>query len=246
MKIGISTIVDTGNDGWERVEDFIKLGFKRIEFQTKVNRFRTQYLPSLIQMIKNNQIDSSIHSLAKNFFYHDQIIADSEYYRLKAEIRIISIIGGSRVIFHIDKPDKLNSSDKKKIRELLDFAKENDIKLCLENSSRGLFAGNYLAELLDEFKDLYFCLDIGHLNVALHNNDVKDLEQFLNLIKNRILQLHVSYNDGSGDEHKELNKEGQKYLLRILEILNNDKIDLLVETKNLKQALKVRKFLEKL
>jgi len=246
MQIGISTIVDTGNDGWERTEDLINLGFKRIEFQTKVNRFRTQHFPSLIELIRKNRIDASLHSLAKNFFYHDKVIADSEYHRLKAEIRITSIIGGSRVIFHIDKPDELNDSDKEKIRELLSFAEEDDIKLCLENNIKGLFAGDYLVELLDEFKNLYFCLDIGHLNIALHNGDVEDLGRFLNLVKQKTLRLHISYNDSNQDEHRELNREGKKYLQEILKVLDKDDLDLVIETRNIKQALKVRKFLEKL
>ena len=132
------------------------------------------------------------------------------------------MLGGSRVIFHIRHHRKLNKNEKDDLQEIINFAKENNVELCLENSD-GLFAGDYLIDLLKEFPDLYFCLDIGHLNVALYNGSVKNLENFLKGIKDRVLELHIHYNNGQKDEHKELNKEGEEYFLKILKILDNDK-----------------------
>ncbi len=244
MQIGISTIVETKSKSWKRITDFVDFDFKRIELRGEVTMVRGSNVPSLQKLIKEHQLGISIHSFAYDFFYHDPIIADSERARLKTEIRLASLLGGSKVILHFQYHGKLNSEDKDNFQELLDFAKENKVKLCLENNTKNLYGGDYLVEVLNEFEDLYFCLDIGHLNIALNNGSIKNLESFLNSIKHKVLELHVHYNSGEKDEHKELNKKGKKYLLKILEILDNDRLDLIIETINIKQALKTKRFLE--
>ncbi len=246
MKIGVSTSIYVGNDPkWEHLKELPRLGFKEVEFQSKVTRITWEKAKLLPDFFKGHKVTVSIHSVAKNFFCSDKIVSQAEYWILKEDIRILSLLKGSTVIFHIEKDQALTPQEKKKLQELVNFANKNKIKLCLENDSDA-YAGKYFAKLLSEIKGLNFCLDIGHLNIALRKGYISDLENFLRSVKDRVTRMHIHYNNGDGDQHKDLNKKGQKFLLEILKVLKKKDITLIIETRNIKQALKVKKFLSKI
>ena len=58
-------------------------------------------------------------------------------------------------------------------------------------------------------KDVGLLLDLGHLNISsnlLKFDKIKFLEKFLDLYGNRLLEVHISENNGIKDEHLALHK----------------------------------------
>jgi len=80
-----------------------------------------------------------------------------------------------------------------RIRQITDFAKENDIKVAFENMK----IKGYLEYVLGNITDanVGICFDSGHCHA--HFDDDFDFE----LYKNRIFAIHLHDNDQSGDQH---------------------------------------------
>jgi len=247
MNIGISTEVRTENRNYDRVLDLVKAGFKYIEINNNITRVRFKDINSLVELRKKKKLTYSFHSLVKNLFCPDKIISDAEYNFIKGELRLAALTGAQRLIFHIAKKDQLDTEERKKLLSLLKIAKSYKIKLCLENnSSNGAFAGDYLINVLNEYDDLFLCLDTGHLNIANNNGQIKNIDSFLDQLKNKIIHLHISYNNGFKDQHLSLNKRGSDYVKRILDYLNHKNISAIIETKNFKLAIKTQVILKNL
>jgi len=238
MKIGISTAVNTGRENWERMQDLLKYDFKHIEFYNKITRIRYEDIPTLKKIRKQSGISFSFHSMVQDLFSTDLVVAEGEYFSLMSEIRISSLLGCRNIVFHITKKTKLTELEFRKLRRLVRFAKKQNIALCLENnSSSGPFSTEYLQQVLSKVKGLSLCVDIGHLKVAVYKKYMKNYKNFLNNVGAYIYQFHVSYNDGKKDLHDALTKDGVKWLLEVLEESNIENPCLVIETRNIRQAM---------
>ncbi|MFA5070381.1 MAG: sugar phosphate isomerase/epimerase [Patescibacteria group bacterium] len=245
MEIGVSTFVKTGKNYLERFKDLVNLGFKNIEFYNSETRIRTVDLSFLKKIKRKKHLNYSLHSMVQDLFCADKSIAEAEYYCLKGEIHAASLIGCSRVIFHIAKKTALSVKEKSQLSALIIWARKQSIKLCLENNhSVGAFSGAYLMQIKSIFPSLYFCLDIGHLNIVLNRREGIDMNKFLSALKNKILELHINSNNGLRDQHLALGKKTEKYFMDILKSLNNKNIAVIIETRDIKQALRTRNFIK--
>jgi sugar phosphate isomerase/epimerase len=138
-------------------------------------------------------------------------ISTVEYERLagvelvKNRIEMTRRLGGDVIILHMpvapaDDPDRqafwnaLHHS----LDALRPFARERDIRIALENLTDGNFATvrQVLGQYPVDFVGL--CYDSGHGNVTGDG-----LEQ-LELVKDRLIALHLHDNDGKGDDHQPL------------------------------------------
>lgn len=234
--LGISIAVQTGKDNWERFQDLINEGYRRIELYNKLIRIRLADVKEIREISEKYGIKLSLHSMVQDLFCIDEDIAKQELYTLRGEIKLASIIGCRRIVFHIHKKEELSDKDMRELQSLVDFASNLGVDLALENNqSSGALSGEYFAVLVNKIKNLKVCLDIGHLNVALGKGYLTEKESFLMEIKSKIVQLHVSYNNGKKDEHKEIDNASEKYFQDIVNIIGN-KMDFVIETKNLAQA----------
>ncbi|MEK7202875.1 MAG: TIM barrel protein [Patescibacteria group bacterium] len=243
MKIGISTAVSTGKDNWDRMIDLINHDFKNIQLYNKITRIRFADIEPLLILKNKQKLTYSFHSMVQDLFCSDKVIADGEFYLLKEEIRIASLLKCPEIIFHISKKIPLSVKEKNSLNQLINFAIKNNIILCLENnSSTSPFSGDYLIDFLNEYKNLFFCLDIGHFNIALKKGLVSNFDNFLEKVKNKIIQLHLNYNDGVKDQHIDFSNKGYRYLHKILQFIDQKDFVAFIETKNIKQALKIKKY----
>jgi len=241
MKIGISTAVKTKGENWDRMQYLLKLGYKHIEFYNKITRIRMTDVEPLKELKRSKGLSYSFHSMVQDLFYNDKIISQAEYLSLMAEIKIASAIGCKRIIFHISKKTNLNKTERGGIANLADFAKKNKIKLCLENnSSSGYFSSDGLLDIINSIDNLFFCLDLGHLNIALQKQLISNEKTFIKEINNKLEEIHLHYNNGQTDQHLYFNKKGLDFLSKVLNMVSKKNIDIIIETKNIKQAQKVK------
>ncbi len=241
MEIGISTAVKTKGENWDRMQDLLKLGYKQIEFYNKITRIRMADVKPLMELKKSKGLSYSFHSMVQDLFYDDKIISQAEYFSLMAEIKIASAIGCKRVVFHISKKTNLIKDEKKKLIDLANFAKKKKVKLCLENnSSSGYFSSNGLLDIVNSIDNLFFCLDLGHLNIAVQKGLILDKRIFIEEIKDKLEEIHLHFNNGKTDQHLAFNKKGVDFLSKVLNVVSNKNINLIIETRNIKQAQKVK------
>lgn len=246
MKIGVSTITHTGSRGYEKLSDLVGNNFKHIEFYNQVTRIRAGDVDNLLFLKRKNDLSYTLHSLSKDLFCPDKVISDANFYFLKGEIKLASLINGQRVVFHIskEKRERLTDHERNKLVALISYANKNKIKLCLENnSSEGIFSTDYVSDLINRFKNLYFCLDVGHLNIASKKEYIRDINAFLAAVKHKTLQIHLHYNNGFSDQHEEFNEIGMDYLKQILRHFNINRMPLVIEARNINKALLIRSML---
>lgn len=116
-----------------------------------------------------------------------------------SEIIIAGMLGVKEFIFHL-KQTKLNDEEKKIIREVIDFAMSKGIVMIYESNKN--FSADTTFDFLDNFRDVGYNLDIGHLNTALfHKTLGMDVDEFIDKIKDRVVFIHAHNNYGEKDDH---------------------------------------------
>lgn len=116
--------------------------------------------------------------------------------RYKKNIKDCKEQGISTVIMHLTTKKNhpmYNEIGLKRMRKIVEYAKELDVKIALENTR----IQGYLEYVLGNIKDqnLGICFDSGHYHT--HFNDEFDFDFF----KNRIFAVHLHDNDKTGDLH---------------------------------------------
>jgi len=244
MTIGISTAVKTKDENWDRMMTLVGYDFKHIELYNKITRIRLCDVGALADLKKQKGLSYSFHSMAQDLFCDDKIIADAEIGFLKGEIRLASLIGCNHLIFHIAKKTELDDGELAILSSLADMAEKQNVKLCLENnSSSGAFSSDYLMKVAEKIKNIFFCIDIGHLKIALNKGMVADMNKLLTALNDRIAQLHISFNDGKKDLHLAPATGDKEYFESIIGIVGKRKL-LIVENKDLAQAMETYKFIK--
>ena len=100
------------------------------------------------------------------------------------------------VVMHLTrkmKAPEYNEIGLNRIRKIVEYAKELNIKIAFENTK----IKGYLEYVLENIKDdnVGMCLDVGHLHT--HFDDEFNFE----IVKNRIFAVHLHDNDKSDDLH---------------------------------------------
>lgn len=131
-----------------------------------------------------------------NSIWVDGVEGDNLITRYKEDIKNCKENGIPMVIMHLtshEKPPMYGEIGLNRIKKIVEYAKELDMKIAFENTkSKG-----YLEYVLGNIKDenVGICFDAGHYHV--HFNDEFDFEFF----KNRIFAVHLHDNDKSDDLH---------------------------------------------
>ncbi len=244
MIIGISTAVKTKDENWDRMNTLVDSGFKHIELYNKITRIRLADVAPLLELKKQRGLNYSFHSMAQDTFGPDKIIADGELAFLKGEIHLAALIGCNHLVFHIAKKTELSAEELDILNDLAENAKKENVKLCLENnSSSGAFSGDYLMQISDKVSNLNFCIDIGHLKIALNKGLIADMNKFLSVLNDKIAQLHISFNDGKKDLHAAPAAGDKEYFEDVISTVGKDKL-LIIENKDFEQAMENYKFLQ--
>jgi len=116
--------------------------------------------------------------------------------------------------------DLAKSAFRDSLIEIIDFATEKQIKFCIENNvvpAFNLIEGENLMDLmaspsdfsefnhLTELSDVKYLLDFGHLNVTSKAMGFSR-DEFIATVRDRVLQIQVTGNDGVTDMHGPVSK----------------------------------------
>ncbi|MHB8360739.1 MAG: sugar phosphate isomerase/epimerase family protein [Thermoplasmataceae archaeon] len=158
----------------------------------------------LSKYLNGGNRDLSIHAPLLNIGDVDSI--NFNIISLRESIQRSSQWGANRLILHaglVKKEDKeiALESAKKVIYENLRFLEKCDLTLCIEN------VGYLNGDLLKNFEDLAIFVDyfpIQLVGVAFdvsHANITGDVKEGINILGNRIKELHLSDNMGNIEKH---------------------------------------------
>jgi len=221
--------------------------FEGYEFKSNVNELK----PNIIILMKLKEMfkekDLSLHSqLSRIFSCKDKgfpEFSEAEINILRSEIIISRIIGVKQINFHM-KETEFTEKEIKKFNEIINFAKQNGIEMIYENH---VCSEEVIFKVLEIFPRVNFCLDTGHLNVAIHKGIFKmNIDEFLEKLKDRLVHIHAHNNYGEKDEHNSLdngNFNWKGVLNKLTERGNLRKI--IIENKTKDDTLKSKELIEK-
>ncbi|MBQ7761824.1 MAG: sugar phosphate isomerase/epimerase [Clostridia bacterium] len=144
------------------------------------------------------------------FFWGKRICDPNDRALIKKQLDLFQAIGIKNAVLHCDPLVDENGvkapieiarrENVKAISELLDYVKDTDIVICLENliSSPAVNNVEGLMYFIEHFnsKSLGICLDTGHLNI----ND-RNQVAFIRRASKHIKALHLADNEGKTDQH---------------------------------------------
>jgi sugar phosphate isomerase/epimerase len=222
--------IDNSSEGYEF--DFSREGLKP----------NIILLMKLKEKIKGKSL--SLHSQLGRIFSCNERgfpeFSEAEENILKAEIIISKILGIKQINFHM-KETEFTKEEIEKFKEIIKFANKNGIEMIYENH---VCSEEIIFRVLETFPKINFCLDIGHLNVAIHQRKFNtSLDNFLEKVKPRLVHLHAHNNYGEKDEHNSLNEGNLDWrsLLDKLKGANLKKI--IIENRNNEDIIKSKKLL---
>ena len=131
-----------------------------------------------------------------NNLWLDNEIGNSLVERYKNDIRICKENNIPMIVMHLtskSEAPQYNEVGLNRLKEIVDYAKELDIKVAFENTKiKGYL--DYVIDNIDN-ENVGICFDSGHFHV--HFDDDLDFDKF----KNRIFAVHLHDNDKSDDLH---------------------------------------------
>jgi sugar phosphate isomerase/epimerase len=208
--------------------------FEGYELKAKSGGLQFNILKVLELKQRFEKTDLSLHSQLSRTFSCTQRgcpeFNDAELDLLKAEITTSKIIGIKQITFHM-KEGFLTEEEKKKFRKILDFAKKKGVEMIYESNS--FCEAKNTLRFLEDFQDVNYCLDFGHINTALVSGKFgMGLMEFIDKIKSRTVNVHAHNNDGDEDTHKCLN-DGSFPWKKVLDKLKNQNLNkIIIECKS--------------
>ncbi len=144
------------------------------------------------------------------FFWGKRLCNPEDRALIKKQLDLFLSIGIKNAVLHLDPLidengvkapiDIARKENIKAISELLDYVKDTDMVICLENliSSPAVNSAEGVMYFIEYFnsKNLGICLDTGHLNLT-----EKDQVSFINRAGKHIKALHLADNEGQADQH---------------------------------------------
>lgn len=141
--------------------------------------------------------------------------------------------------------DGYNSFSIENIYENIEWFYSNfDKKLALENlfpngQNETCFASSLddVLNLLNKNNSIYLLLDLGHLKVSSRYygfNYFKAINILFNEYGNRILEIHISENDGIKDDHHIIYSDSVQYMIldKFKDIINYNNINVVIEARD--------------
>ncbi|MBS3908164.1 MAG: sugar phosphate isomerase/epimerase [Actinobacteria bacterium] len=127
--------------------------------------------------------------------HFDKVRARAAVAAYKDLITGISGRGGAYLTIHIGLnygDDDLSFEDaKENLADLVRFAQNKEVNLCVENLRRGFTGNPYLFAELIEYSGAYVTFDIGHATSSLAAADGFGPTEFLELIADRVVNTHI-------------------------------------------------------
>jgi sugar phosphate isomerase/epimerase len=232
-----------------------EFSFEDYPFEGYELKMRGGMKPNIITLLKIKDDfkgkDLSLHSQLGRIFSCVERgfpeFSEAEMNILKSEIIISKLIGIKQIIFHM-KESPLTKEEIKRFNEIILFAEKNGIEMVYENH---ICSENVILDVLEKLPKVKFCLDIGHLNIAMKKGYFNmDIKEFLDRVSSKLVNIHAHNNYGEEDEHNSiedgnldwkdlLNKLKGSNLKKIV-IENDDKDDVIKSKKALEKFYKIK------
>lgn len=213
----------------DRIEHIQSVGFDGVFISLEAEDFLTA--KEIQEIVKSSLSIETLHLPAKgyiNTIWEKGNQGDIFIEELKNDVQIAAFFHIKRVILHLNsKPihPKPSAIGIERINRLLQFCKQFNIYLCIENN-RDMEHIFYVFNHLND-DNLRFCFDIGHANAF-----TKNVFEFLNFsfVREKLECLHIHDNDGTQDQHH-LPFQGNVNWQRLMPLLMdiNPKLNLTLE-----------------
>jgi sugar phosphate isomerase/epimerase len=219
--IGITTQVIREAKWYKHVHEF---GIDTVEINRQNSKlhFNVYFLEKVKKYLKG--FDLSIHSGTSGIFQPRESFTKANLATLSAEIDLCNFLGARQFVFHLS-DGFLSPDNKKRLREVISYAKGLDVQMLYESNST--LQADHAYDVLGCFPELGYVLDLGHLNHGYHSGYLGcEIDDFIGQVRNRVKYIHASNNSGRRDEHKGLN-DGTldwRHVLDLLDILKIIKI----------------------
>ena len=188
--------------------------------------------PEIIKKVKkisnDNNISLNLHAFHLPISSLIPEISEPALKFAKNEIVLANKVGAKQITIHSghkDKPESETAVAKnfgvliKNFKEIVKFGKKYGIKIGLENSwtsERLCRKAEDLLRVVNSVKGLGIVFDAGHANAA----GLDPLEYFKK-VKNRVINIHISDNDGKFDQHAVIGEGNINYKALLGKIKNS-------------------------
>ena len=227
-KIGITTHIIRKAKWYKYLQ---ALGFKTIEINRQNSKlyFNLYFLEKVKRYI--DSYDLSIHSGTKGIFQPNKHFTEANIAVVTAEIDACAMLGAKQLVFHLN-DGTLSGEEKRRLEELVTYAKGLDIRMMYESNSTMVARDVY--DILGSFTDIGYVLDLGHLNNGVGTGRLGcEIDEFIGNIQNRVEYIHASNNCGTRDEHETL-ANGTLNWRHVLDMLDLSRVKkIIIEVRNL-------------
>lgn len=182
----------------ETINSIKNAGFKNVfvQWYDEIWKYTQNEQVKLCKELGFNIIFAHLGYQNINSIWEEGIEGDNLVERYKKDIKDCYKNGIPMVVMHLTSKEKAPMYGKvglKRIRKIVEYAKELNVKVAFENTK----IKGYLEYVLENIKDdnVGICFDAGHYHV--HFNDEFNFDFF----KDRIFAVHLHDNDKSDDLH---------------------------------------------
>ncbi|MDD6272269.1 MAG: sugar phosphate isomerase/epimerase [bacterium] len=221
MEDKIAIVVSNANEGvsvYETIDAIKEAGFKNVFIQW-YNRNWNPTQEEQLKYIKEKGLNIIFAHLGYsniNSIWLDSNIGDDVIESYKNDINILVENGINLFVMHLSRtfnPPIYNEIGLKRIKELVNYAKEKNAKIAFENvETKGYI--EYVFDNIDS-DNIGLCFDSGHFHTFY--KDKFDMSKF----NNKILAVHLHDNFQTGDFHL-IPFDGSNDWNKIINILNSN------------------------
>lgn len=197
------------------------LGFDAVEINRRNSKlnFSVFFLEKVKKYMEG--FDLSVHSGASGIFQPNESFTAAHLAILSAEIDVCRFLGARQLVFHLG-DGVLSKVKKQRLRQVLSRAENLGVDMIYESNS--VLVADYAYDALESFPKLGYVLDLGHLNNGYGRGMLGcEIDEFVRNVRNRVVYVHASNNDGWRDEHAGL-EEGSLDWRGVLDMLDVSKI----------------------
>ena len=205
MSIGINTNIEYGLDTKTLYQDIKSVGFKNIMIAFKETEIEESILCAKDLGLNIPYVHLSCREI--NSIWVKSPITDKYMAKLKKEIDLCSKYNIPIAVIHPiagnpnSRPVPVNPNGLNAIREIVDYAKDRNVKLAIENVDiESLTYLDYILENISK-EDLGFCYDAGHNYLYYPENNV--LEKY----GDRVIAIHLHDNLMDYEEFDDYTKD---------------------------------------
>ena len=149
---------------------------------------------------------------------------------LKSWIDLFNEIGIKRAVLHCDGesfPNETSVEEKYEanisvLTEIAEYLKGTDMVICIENLVEFTYTADELLKIVNavDSDNIGICLDTGHLNLTLKNQ-----EEFIKKAGKHLKALHIADNEGNADQHMMPFGRGNVDFCKVMQALKEVKYD---------------------